>query len=305
MVQKLEIQGELVQVVETQVVRQIKLQDFMPLMVKEMPVTLPVLPRTAVFVHYDPTHPTQKRINFLCEVPAGIKTITKDNKHIGSKRRYRLSFPWTYFWITAVSQGARLDSFAIDNYKCLHSREKFSKLPGEFRVAFLPNIYHDSGEICFGATGAPVGSLADQVDDIVNSFYLTEFNDDLDRSEMVWPFGGNNLKNWVEATEKMGTAAYKNMPEWDNSARRKFTIDDLIGSASKIRTTKIEGSVIIPEIPTPMTFGRAEEWLRNLSPQDRGRIKVAMGNLIEDEPEEFIVEPTAFAEVADDGGVPV
>lgn len=305
MVQHLEIQGELVQVVERQVVRQIKLQDLMPHMVKELPVTLPVLPRTAVFVHYDPTNPTAKRINFLCEVPAGIRTITKENKTGGNKRRYKLAFPWTYFWITAVSQGTKLDSFVIDNYKALHSRNRFTKVEGsEFYVAFLPNIYSVSGEICFGSTGAPVGSLADQVDDIVNNFYLTEFNDHLDRTDMVWPYGGSNFKNWVEATEVKGAAAYKTFPEWDNGARTKFTMADLIGTSSKLRTERIEGSVVIPEIPSPMTFGRAEEWFKNLSKQDRGRLKIAMENLVEDDPD-AIEMPQAVAEVADDGGIPV
>ncbi len=305
MVQHLEIQGELVQLVERNVVRQMKLQEFMPHLVKELPVTLPTLPLSARFVHYDPTNPIAKIINVLCEVPAGIRTITKDNTHNGSKRRYKLAFPWTYFWMTAVSQGTRMDSFVLNNYKCFHARERYTKPPGELFVAFLPNIYAESGEICFGNTAETVGSLADQIDGIVNNFFVTEFNDHLDGSEMVFPFGGSNFKNWVDATEQYGASAWKRFPEWESGVRTKFTIEDLIEGSTKLRTTDIKSSIVIPEIPAPMTFGLAEEWLMNLTSQQRGRLKVAMANIKDENPEAIDETPQVVTEVTEDGGVPV
>lgn len=300
--QKLVIQNDLVQIIEETVTRQIPLQKLFPHLVQKVPVTIPVLPRTSRFVHLDESQPNKKVINFLCEVPAGVKTITKENKDKYNKRRYRLSFPWTYFFITAVAEGAA-ERFVVTNWKCFHSRKEFDGLPGEFYVAFLPNIYKETGEICFGSAGGPPGSLADQIDFIVNNFYITEFNDHLDRSHMVWPFNGTSFKNWVDATEAKGASAWRDFPEWTSGTRQKFTLHDLLGGANVARSERIEGGTAIPEIPSPMTFGRAEEWIRNIAPQDRGRLKIALGNVVEDDPN-AVEAPVEIAEVTDDGGVP-
>lgn len=302
MTKELVIQGGLVQEREVTILRQIPLEKLTPHLVQVKPVTIPVLPRTSVFVHTEETA-TRKVVYFLCETPAGIRNITKENKAGGNKRRYRLAFPWTYFFVSAVAEGVNLDRFAITNWKAFHSRVQFNGLPGEFYVAFLPNIYKDTGEICFGSAGGPLGSLADQVDHIVNNFYVTEFNDHLDRNDMVFPFGGNSFKGWVDATNDRGASAWKDFPEWDTGVRKKFTLPDLLG-AGVARSEKIEGTTVIPEIPSPMTFGRAEEWWRTITPQDRGRLKIALGNIVEDDPD-AIDTPIEIMEVADDGGVPV
>lgn len=299
----LEIQGDEVVVRRTEVLRKMKLAQLMPHLVQRAPVTLPNLPRTAVFAHYDESQPNKKIVYFLSEIAPGIKTITKENKLSGhNKRRYRLAMPWTYFWFVAVQEGTRTN-FTITDYRCFHSRKQYKDVAtSEFFVAFCPNIYKDNGTICFGSTGAPVDTVDKQIDYIVNTWYTTEFNDHLDRSDMMWPFGGNSFKNWVERTSSDGTNAWLDFPEW-NSTRKKFTIADLLG-AGVARTDKMTSDVSIPEIPVPMTFGRAEEWLKSISPVNRGRLKIALGNMLaeDDDAIEMSVEPL---EVTDDGGIPV
>jgi hypothetical protein len=301
--QILEIEGDLVKVTERKVIKQIKLESLMPHLVRKDPVTFPVLPASARFVHFDPTTPNMNKLYILAEIPPGIRTITKENKNAVNKRRYRLAFPWTYFWFTAVQEGGLTRNYTITDYRCFHARQRFEGPPGEFYVAFCPNVYKDNATICFGSTGAPPGPIDQQIDHIVNNWYVSEFNDHLDRTDMAWPFGGNSFKNWVDRTATDGPSAWKNFPEWDSGIRKKFTITDLIGQGV-VRITQMTGELVIPEIPTPMTFGRAEEWWRGLSPVNRGRLKVAMGNLIEDDPDS-IEMPPAIVEVTDDGGVPV
>lgn len=299
----IEIIGDLVQVKTVTVERQIKLEELLPHLVQKTPVTLPVLPRTARFVHYDDTQPNKRVLYVLAELPPAVRTIVKQNSRgATNKRKYTLAFPWTYFWFVAVSEGLQ-KHFTISQYKCFHAKDQFTseKWPGEFFRAFCPNLSQD-GTICFGSTGGPLTSIDQQIDYIVNSWYLSEFNDHLD-GEFPWPFGGRNFKNWVQQTATNGPNVWKDIPEWTKVS--KYSLEQLLG-AGVARATSIVSDIVIPEIPAPMTFGRAEEWVKGLTKLNRGRLKVALTNLGAEEPDAIEVpEELTNVEVLDDGGVAV
>ena len=300
----IEIVGDLVTLKTVETVRHIKLEQLMPHLVQKTPVTIPVLPRTARFVHYDDTQPNKRVLYVLAELPPAVRTITKANKGSGNKRKYSLAFPWTYFWFVAINEGMS-KHYTIQQYKCFHSKEQFTgeKWPGEFYRAFCPNL-SDDGTICFGSTGGPLTSIDQQIDYIVNSWYLTEFNDHLDGG-FPWPFGGRNFKNWVEQTAVNGPNVWRDIPEWSKVA--KYSIENLLG-AGIARATTIMSDIVIPEIPAPMTFGRASEWLAGLTSQNRGRLKIALANMAEDQPDTIEIPADLImgaVEVLDDGGIAV
>lgn len=298
MSQKVVIQGELVSIINEEIVRQLPLADFSANLVQKVPVTIPLLPRTAVFAHWDETNPNEKRLYILAELPPGIRTIIKQRGT--ENRKYKLAFPWTYFWFVAVQSGAR---WSITTYKCFHAREQFSSLEQPLTVAFCHNVYRDTGDICFGSAGAPANqSIANQVDWLVNNWYQTRFNADLE-GQMRYPFGGTSYKAWVDQTASDGNC-WRDFPEWTNGVRHQLTVTQLIG-AGVARATRIIADYAIPEIPAPMTFGRAEEWLRSLTAENRGRLRVALNNIGADNPD-AIVDPIREENVPveDDGGLP-
>lgn len=300
MVQKLEIQGDEVQVVETQVVRKIALKDLMPHLVQRPPITIANLPRTAVFVHWDETNPIRRVMYLLCEMSPGVRTITKG--YGGSKRKYRLAFPWTYFWFVCVNEGTR---WAITNYKAFHAPKRYNGPKSELWTAFCPNINHQRADICFGSTGAPPGPIDEQIDWIVNNWYVTEFNDHLD-GEMTYPFGGRNFKNWVDKTTE-NPACWTDFPEWKNGARKQWTVEAVVQASANIRPEIMEAVYAIPEIKTPLTFGSADEWLREKVPNatDRWRLLKSLESSVKENPT-FVEEPTLtpLTGALEDGGIP-
>lgn len=303
MVQTLEIQGDEVRIVETQVVRKAALKDLMPHLVQRPPISIPNLPRTAVFVHWDEQNPMRKVMYLLAELNPGVRTITKG--YGGSKRKYRLAFPWTYFWFVCVNEGTR---WAITNYKAFHTPKQYNgQVSAELFTAFCPNINRERADICFGSTGAPPGPIDTQIDWIVNNWYVTEFNDHLD-AEMTYPFNGRNFKNWVDETAK-NPACWTDFPEWTNGKRKKWTVQDLLSDANlNIRPEVLEAAYVIPEIKVPLTFGYAEEWLKEKvpNPTDRYRLLKSLEVLVKENPG-FVEEPVADFDTTgalDDGGIP-
>jgi len=300
-VETLEIEGELATIKQTTIVRQMPLKDLMPHLVQKVPVTVPLLPRSAVFVHWDESNPQRQVLYILAEMPPGVRTITKKMRATDSgaeHRRYRLAYPWSYFWFVAVKEGTR--AFALTDYRAFHAPKKFESLTDDLFVAFVPNVYRQNGSICFGSAGVnPNQSIADQIDWLVNNWYGTTFNSDLD-GEIVFPFGGSSFKPWVDATVASANC-WKDFPEWTNGRRIKFTVQSLLGDANQPRVTEIRAEWAIPEITTPFTFGRAEEWLRSFRAVDRGRLKIALDNMVADDPT-FVETPPPVVEVMDDGG---
>lgn len=294
----IEIEGELASIVQKTIVRQMPLKDLMPHLVQKVPVTVPTLPRSAVFTHWDESNPQQKKLYILAEMPPGVRTIMKHIRGTNQRRRYRLAFPWSYFWFVAVQEGTR--TWALTNYNAYHAPKKYEGMNDDLFVAFIPNVYRQNGNICFGSAGVnPNQSIADQIDWLVNNWYVTEFNGDLD-GEMVYPFGGTTFKPWVDATANSSNA-WKDFPEWTNGARVKTNVTALLGPANQPRVTEIRAEWAIPEIESPFTFGRAEEWLASLRAIDRGRLKIALENIVAENPS-AVETPPPVVEVLDDGG---
>lgn len=325
MVQRIEIEGDLVRVINVDVITQAALTDILPHIENRPPITM-FKPRSAIFTHWDESNPSNKIVKFLCELAPGTRAIVKNN------RRYRIALPWTYFVFSFstsrdINQGA---SWSIIDYFVFHSRDRVTGLDSRLWSAFLPNVYSD-GRICFGSTGPDTNQpLADRVDQLVNNWYLTQFNNDVHGTRQhPLPYRGrlpNGWALWVNATNERGASSYLDWPEWEmtngEEGVESFTVREVLGIQDentartsnhgdniRINPDRVTSPTVrdaIPEIISPMTFGRAEEWLRTITPVDRFRLNVALQNMVADdpatlqEPEEPIEEPLDH-----DGGEPV
>lgn len=307
MTQRLIIEGDLVTVVEEQVLSRARLADVLPLIENRPPITL-LHPRTAIFTYWNEQNPQAKTAKFLCELPPGIRSIVK----LG--RRYRLAMPWTYFIFSFRTSGNVTSggNWSMEDHRVFHAPERVNDYQSRLWSAFLPNVY-DNANICFGSTGVPTDqSLQNRVDQLVNEWYLTEFNNDVigGRSHPL-PFNAAfptpGFRPWVDATAEHGAAAWRDFPEWNAAPGTiaSWTVAEALQQPDMTRTLPTI-TERIPELTMPATFGRTEQWLReSLTPLQRGRLRIAMQNVAQDEPETF-AEPTPInPEQDEDGGEPV
>lgn len=314
MPQFLEIEGDLVRVVERSVINTANLADVLPLLENRPPITM-LHPRSAILTQWDESDPAHKRVKFLCEYAPGIRAITK------GPRRYRLAMPWTYFIFGFETAGPITgpgSQWSMGDHLIFHTNEKVRNLNSRLWTAFLPNVYED-GRICFGSTGADISlSLSDRVDELVNTWYMTEFNNDVigGRTHPMpfnAPFPTPGFRPWVEATATLGAAAWTTFPEWNNTTSSQraagptsFTVQELF-HVPLDRLAPITMQEAIPPLALPMTFGRTEDWLRSLTPLQRRQIATGITHIATETPDaiapvEAIPAPPTME---DDGGEPI
>lgn len=268
----IEIEGNLVSLVSRTVSRQMSLEDFIPYISIQKPITFPTIARSQVFAHYE--LPASKMFA-LCEISPGIRTIRK-NMSDGTARSYRLAFPWTYFWFQI--SGVNLtdsDIPYIDDYRIYFARERYSDINTPMIPALLPNVYSD-GRICWGSTGVSSSlSMSDQLDGLVNGWYSSRFNSDLDGNR-PYPYGENSFRRWVEESARSATC-WEMWPEWNQEVTK---VKDLLEEAgTSYRPAVVRLANTIPEIRTPASFGRWEDWWQEIPIVERRRALIAAQNV--------------------------
>lgn len=309
MVTRIVIEGEMARIEETNVVQTARLSDILSGLEARPPITM-FHPRSAIATHWDESALPMRQVTFLCELSPGIRSIVK------SGRRFRLAMPWTYF-VFKLS-GTNLDRMSLDDSLVYHTNQKVMDGNSRLWAAFLPNVYSD-GRICYGSTGvSPNQPLSQRIDQLVNEWYLTTFNNDLiDGRRRPFPFEPHpksSLLPWATATREQGASAWLSFPEWDmttgyNDEAPNWTVEEAFNSDVS-RMSPMTFTEAIPAIPVPATFGRTEEWLRGLSAVQRGRLLSSLTvlqtenpALVEVTPEDTTATPTNTGPI-DDGGEP-
>jgi hypothetical protein len=303
--ERITIKGDLVQLEELIVTRQVPLKDWLENVNISTPTTLPTLGSTQRFGHIDKNPEGHWRYFVLTEIPAGIKQLLKTDGRGGETRRYRVSTPWTYIWLVATSADrviSSTSSWSITDYRAFFANERYISPETEMISAILPNIYRN-GRICWGATGADVrANFSDRIDQLTNEFYLTRFNTDLD-GEMGIPNGALTYRQWVDES-RADVSCWKNWTDWQHAD--KFNVGNLMATdGAEPRSTPIVLNNSIPEIPIRLTYGRWEEWLlENIPREELARLRVTMGNIDWETVLAGVTTPAPDVD-NDDGGVVV
>lgn len=296
----LEIQNDRVRKIQRTVIEDVPLSALYPHLETRVPVFLPTLPRSAVAVNWDETNVQRKTFQVLCELPPAVRNIIKVN------RRYRLAFPWTYFLFTVVGSSDSQDArgWEITENRVFHARNRYVNIDSEVITARTPNVYRD-GRICFGSTGVDAFQpLADRLDQLVNEWYETRFNNDLNQYFQI-PNGDTTLRNWVAASAT-NPGCWMDWSDWETA--EKWRVRDLMTQVlPDRRDIVLEVQDRIPDMQMPFTLGRAEEWIRTSFTPEQVRIfGVAMDIVRDGLPETPVVEGELPVEaIEDDGGVPV
>lgn len=290
MTQIIEIEGDLVRVVERNVRSQANLADVLPHIETRIPISMPIMPRNRTpIVRFDPRDPTNMRLDMFMELPPGVRTI-QVNRH----EQVRIALPWTvfYFRITANDGNPQTQNWAFNEWACFHSKDQLVSLDQKLIPAMLPNVFGD-GRICYGTTAVDANQpLHDRLDELVNSWYISNFNNigHVRGSYMPWGSAGGDYTKWVDETNR-SASCWRTWPEWDETtpegANQQHLTPLEIIDVEMERTTPIRLEGAIPDLPLALTFGRADEWLRGLTNNQRLRLHNALATLQREGPDLF------------------
>ena len=285
MTQEIRIIGDLVQVVDISVSRAIPLADWLPLIERRLPVSLPVLPSSTRAVWWDPRSNIQHLIIMLEREPFVA--------HIRFRERtYAISIPWTRMIFHATTDNPAIEySWRLDDYKIFWAKNRYTDPNATDMIpALLPNVYRD-GRICFGSTGISAdNSLADRLDMTINGFYATTFNTDL-TIRYPAPYGG--MRAWQMATRR-DPLVWMTWPDLDLDDHTHdhyswANISREFGQEEGARNIPIVAPDPIPAIPMSPSFGRVHDWINTLTPYARNALRRALAILPVD-PEVLVPE---------------
>lgn len=302
------IEGDLIKFLNVDVIRTARLQDALSELEHRPPITIGPLPKSAIFVHWDESDPKNKIAEVICEVPPGRRTARYNG------RQFQISVPWTYFVYTMRTPANPNDGgthWTHENSLVYWAFDQIVDLNSMIATALVPNC-GENGSICYGSTGVSASlPLGARLDLLTDEFYRTEFTHDSGTgSPWQSETGSSSWARW-DAESKKDPAAWRNFPEWKPGVGGRGggritqrPLREVLGQRLS-RLTPIEMEGRIPDIPEPMTFGRAEEWVMSLDPMYRTRLEVAVANLRAENPEAFGELPAAADPTEDPGGEPV
>lgn len=301
MVRRFVAHGDLVDIEEVELIRRVPMADMFNAITTKEPVAIGPLGVSAKFIYVDESNPRERHLLVMTEVNAGLKNMRYLN------RRFNLSVPWTYFlydFRTAEPIATARRPWGMGSVFVYWSPDQVNSWDGLLYRAFVPNCDHN-GLICYGDTGVTVDlPLNVRTDRLTSEFYRTTFTHDSGTGVPWQTEGAVTWARWEQETAAHGAAAYRNFPEWTDRNRmptrtvteafHRFTRNFGDGEEPQpIPMPNVPGG--IPDLPRPMTFGRAEEWLQTngITAVDRHRLLTALQNLHADEPAaiEAPVEP--------------
>lgn len=299
MPQIVQIEGDLIRVLETTLIREARLEDALPFIETKKPVVIGMLPKSALFAYWDESDAMNRRVQLLCEQPPGVRTT------IWGNRKFVLSIPWTYYLFDFRVKGTpdAKHPWVMYNSRVFWAKEQVVDMNSELRTALVPNC-DETGGICWGSTGIQGNlPLGVRVDRTIADFYASVFTHS-NGAGSPWQSetGRDNWAKWDHESKK-DPSAFMKFPEWEHeksTIMKRYTVAEVLGSYHD-RTAPIQVESAIPEMITPMTFGRSEEWLKGITAVDRHRLFVALTNMQADEPATMEAPPVENIELDENG----
>lgn len=284
------IEGDRARLERIELLSETPLAALAPHLTTRLATVMPVLPRNPVrYLAFDPN---DGRGLMLVETPPKRTVLTMrhrtdTNHRIDAARardsddglaRFYVQTPYQYFAyaFTFDVSGEALARFGISRHYLFWARDPISEPSSPIWRALCPNI-DETGSICFGGTPSDSTSLAAKVDDLVNNFFTTTFNEDLGHAT---PFEGS-LLDWERDSET--PMSYRNWPLWEEPPLRVEQLPSYVHETPITPIAEINPThVNLPELPENFTVLRARRWLQQLDEGARRRITYAIQHLTED-----------------------
>lgn len=293
MAEQIIIEGDVVRHVRTELLAESQFSELAPFLTTRLATTLPVLPQHPVrYISFDPDN---GRGLMLVETKPGRHIIqvrhTGDRYQLDAERRdedglsrYNVQLPYQYFaypftMVTGADQALR--SFTVGRAFLFWAKDAIRDLADTVHPARCPNV-DEAGSICWGSTSSDSTSLSARIDDLVNNFYLTIFNEDLGH---LTPFG-TSLLDWENESDD--PLAWRDWDYWNNVRAVPLNeITTYLGSAPPTNMASLDPSFVdMPELPTNFTVARAQTYLESLSPGAHRRLLAALATVPAPDPEE-------------------
>lgn len=269
-VQQVIIEGGLVKIVETSVVKQASIEDFLPLLTTRQPLHIPGLPANISHLGANPLPNGNTEVDVLIEHMPAMHHIAFQKGIIGRNghnpiNNYRLAFPWVYFGFNMVSTDPALKGdWSCSNWTIWWSDKRITSLNDKVSIVSLPNCYGD-GRICFGNLGrAGTNSLADFVNGTVNTFWTSTFNEDL---TIRYPGGYKSFEEWQTAS-----ANPEVWTTWEELKRPTKVLKDIFRQpVERFAPVIVPGT--IPAVPMPLTFDSIQQWFALMGETEQQRMR--------------------------------
>jgi hypothetical protein len=268
MTRQIVIQGSLVTEQEIQTVRTVSLEDFLPRIERKTPMHLPQLPKPSAF-HWGLTSGGVGTLILLIEVDPQIIDMSMYNEET-----FSVSIPYSRFLFSLQNRDPNDPlTWHMNDYRLFWAKTPYRDPDlADMQAAMLPNIYGD-GRICFGSTAPDANTdLATRLNTIVNSFYMSHFNHDL---QIRYPNGWRSNTAWVRMTENDPTA-WTEWSDWTMTTRDHKSWTQLVTEHVGEVVTRLDPVIAadpIPPLPMGATWGRTEEWFQGLTPTQRLRLR--------------------------------
>lgn len=283
------IEGNIARRVRMEVLNETPLDNLAEHLTTRLATTLPVLPQNpARYIHFDPeertgivlieTRPRRHMIQVRHQddrFPADAARRDEDGLS-----RFNVQLPYQYFAYTFRfnTRADALANFTIGSAFLFWAKDPIRTDEDLLYVARCPNV-DNAGSICWGSTHSDSSSLSARLDDQVNNFFTTIFNEDLGH---MTPFG-TSLLAWEENSED--ALGWRDWDYWTNARTVPVKeVQEYIGLAPPTNIAELSPSFIdIPALPQNFTVARAQEWLSNLDPGAHRRILAALNTMPEPE----------------------
>lgn len=288
----IEIEGELVTIVSTEIIQSVPLSEWLPKIERRIPMATPVLPTNTRAVWWDSTDLMHQQLLVLMEREPQVINMNL------SGTIYALAIPWTRFLFHAITRDPNSNlQWSLSDYRIYWSNKRYtSPTDRDMLAAMVPNVY-DDGRICFGSTGADANQiLADRLDQTVNEFYVSTFNHDLTINR---PNNWRGWTNWVKETRK-DPMSWMTWTDW-TTRTGAMTSWNLIcedwGNSTTSRNAPMVAANPIPDVPMGATFGRINEWIGSMTPEMYRRLHTAV---VQNPPSEMSISDDISEEEEDD-----
>lgn len=284
MPERIIIEGNIARWVREEVINEASLESLAPHLTTRLSTTLPVLPQHATrYVSFDPeagngiivVETTPKRHTMVVRHSShSAHTEDAARRDNDGLSRFNVQLPYQYFAysFTVRERDGRLSNFTIDRSHLFWAKDPVRSPDDQLWVARCPNV-DSGGGICWGSTTSDSSSLSARIDDLVNNFYTTTFNEDLGH---LTPFD-DSLLRWEADSED--PLAYRNWPMWDGTSRPLSAIHQYLRTAEPTNMAELNPThVDLPVLPENFTVARAQQWIASLSDGARRRLEAAIAS---------------------------
>lgn len=254
--------------------------ELLPSLMTYHPLEMTQLPRDISYIKTTPDGTDAQNIRVLISSQPQTRNVLFNESGAEASRAtsFDIALPFVHFWFSMhgskVTTGEHVSwVWAPQRWGVMWSREPFTGIETtNARSLGMPNMWGDT-RCCFGSN--PINadqSMGSYIDALINTFWTSEFNTDLDS---YLPYQGGiraGLRQWAEESA-IDSGMWRNWAIWSSQRQSIQTlIESIDGGGWSEPTPDSMEAAAIPSIPIIPTFRNIDDWLNELEERDRARL---------------------------------